>query len=378
MWFRKYSSRNRQHTKNKKQRGFVAPRQVEDYWNYHNHDIYIEKPNRRLPGWLLPLIALFLIIALLFWVMPTIIGRIQIFDQQRQDNSEAPVTLIYDTDVWVVGKPVADVFATADIKAARTSQVLYNEPVTVLPDESAYGFAKVRLTDDTEGYMLLTDLIDSRESIEPGYYQYKLVVNALNKRIMSHASRGTLVVEIMLGTVLFADYHGDGIYRVRLPEGGIGWISDEGVIVLEPDGDIALIEDGARYFASTALMFNQITVLENGQSIMGISVTGIARLAAFVNGIYLPRDLQRISHSGEPVYLQQDQDTGRVDLAMLKIGDLLLLNDGKDEEPAELAIYVDSGQILYARAQHTSIRIYDLNRNEDIWQRVIGARRLFP
>lgn len=363
----------------KSERGFVSPRQVEDYWNFYRRDIYIDKPGRRWPGWLLPLLAFILIVALLFWAVPVIFSRIQAFDRNRQSGSEEPPVRIYDADIWTVNRPVADVFAVDDLKSRRKSQVLYNEPVRILPDETAYGFIKVRLMDNTDGYMLLSDLTDNRDSIEPSYYLYRLVISSLSKRVMSHASRGTLVVEVMLGTVLFADFHGDGIYRVRLPDGSSGWLSDEGVIVLEQDEEIHMVPDGARFFTSTALMFNQITVLENGQSIMGVSMTGIARLAAFVNGASLPRDLLRLSQSGSPVNLRVDEDTGLVALDSFRQGDLIILGESAgDSEAADLAIYVDTGQILYARNRHTSIRLYDLTRNQDIWQRIIDARRVFP
>lgn len=377
MLFRKsfFSSRK---SRNKRKKRFSSPRQVEDYWNFYRHDVYIEKPGRRLPGWLLPLLALLLIIALLFWAVPAVISRIQLFDKERQDGKEEPPALIYSEDIWTVGKPVADIFTAADIKAERESQVLYNEPVKVLPDETGYGFRKVKLADGTEGFMLLSDLVDSRDSIEPAYYQYKLVVGNLTKRVMSHSSRGTLLVEVMLGTVLFADYSGDGIYRVHLPGGDIGWISDEGVVVLGPEAEIAVPDQGGRYFTSTALLFNQITVLENGQSIMGISPAGIIRLAAFVNGVNLPRGIDRISQSGFPVGLIYNQESGLVEFDSLAKGDILVLDSGSGDEPPDLAVYVDIGQILYAREGHTSIRLYDLTNNEDLWQRVTGARRLFP
>lgn len=365
----------------KSKQGFVPPRQVEDHWQFYRKGLYVARPGRNLPAWLIPLAALLLIIVLVFWAVPTAITRIQNALNAGQDASQDQASLLYDLSTWTVNRSVADVFDRDDLKAGRVTQALFNEPVTILPAGCTYGFVKVRLTDGLEGYMRSTDLVDSRQSIEPDLFINKLVIASPTKRVMSHASRGTLVVEVTMGTVLFADYRGDGISRVRLPDGSEGWISDEGVIVLPPLGQIQPAAAGARYFCTTALAFNQVTVLPNGQSVRGISTAGIARLSAAVNGINLPRSLQGQSQSGTLVPLAQDETTGMIKLETLQAGDLVFLAAQGDKsatpQPVDMAIYMGSGQILYARVNQSAIRLTDLTQNTDLWQRIIQARRLF-
>ena len=360
-------------------KGYRPVNKIEDHWNFFGKNIYISQVRLGLPPWLLPLVALLLIAVLVFWGAPTLVSRLQAFLNEDNGQVEQQVDLIYGDDVWTVRRPVANVFARDDIKADRLTQALYNEPVTIISKDNVKGFVKIRLTDGTEGYMLTSDLIDDRSSIEPAFYSHKLVVAETTKRVLSHARQGTLLVEVPMGTVLFADYRGNSISRVALPGGQRGWISDSGLIILPSAGQIEAVADGARFFSSTALAFSQITHLPNGQSIRGISTAGIARLAAKINGVSLPRLLQDQAGSGIPVHLEWNEDTGLPDLAVIRPGDLIFLTDRlrRSEEPVELAICVAPGQVLFARPGQTSMRLVDLTLDTELQKRILLVRRLF-
>jgi hypothetical protein len=360
-------------------RVFAGPRQVENYWNFYKRGLTVAKPGRGLPAWLIPLTALVLIVALVFWVAPTAINRIRLILSARgQDNNQHP-SLLYGDDTWTVGRPVADIFERDDLKAARQSQALFNEPVQILSTNCEYGFAKVKLNDSLEGYMLVKDLADNRASIEPGLSLYKLVVASPSKRIMSHANRGTLLVEVMMGTVLYSDYRGSGVYRVVLPGGGYGWLSEDGIIALPPLGQVKVPDDAVRYFCSTAMAFNQITALPGGQSILGISTPGVARQAAAVNGLVLPRTLKGLAASGQPVSLVLDETTGRVRLDRIKAGDMVFLANGPgDSAPEDMAIYMGDNMALYASNSQSVVQLVDLTQHIDLWEKILLVRRLYP
>jgi hypothetical protein len=362
----------------RRRKGYVGPRQVENYWNFYKRGMTVAKPGRGWPAWLIPLIILVLIVALVFWAAPTAINRIRaLLSNDEQENKDQP-KLLYGSDTWTVVSPVADIFDRDDLKAGRLSQALYNEPVRIISRECEYGFVKVRLSDNLEGYMLAKDLAGSHTSIEPDSFTYKLVVVSPSKRIMSHANKGTLLVEVMMGTILFADYRGSGVFRVVLPGGGVGWLSEDGIIVLPPFGQVKTPADGARYFCSTAMAFNQITSLDNGQSILGISTVGIARQAAAANGLILPRTLQGLAESGSLVSLSLDETTRLASLEPVKAGDLLVLADQPGSStPGGLAIYMGDKMVLYAAPNQSVMQLLDLTRHTDLWGKIIAARRLF-
>ncbi len=361
-----------------KKTGFVAPKSVEVNWDLVNKSVYVEKKRLGLPGWLIPLTALLLIVALIFWGVPALIVRIQVWMNNGQELNQEQHSLLYDENTWAVNRPVADVFEVADLKADRVTQTLYNEPVQVINKDCGYGFVQVRLADGSEGYMKTDDLVDSRDSIEPDLFQWKLVIVETTKRILSDASQGTLLVEVPMGTVLYADYRGNGISRVILPGGGFGWIGDNGVILMQSTGTIKVDAD-AKYFCTTALAFNQVTVLPNGQSIYGISTPGIARLAGAVNGLSLPRQIADLAASGQPVELEVDPDTGRYKIDDIKPGDLIFLTDktGSSPTPVDMAICVKTDQVLYARVGQSVVKLIDLTMDKDLQKRILFVRRLY-
>lgn len=366
-------------SKRQQRKGYQDPKKIEDHWDIFSQNVYVETSRRNIPAWLLPLIVLLLLILLIFWAAPTVITRIQAFLHIGVYENEEPASLLYGDDTWTVSKPVANVYIADDLKAGRLTQALYNEPVLILATDLAPGFVQVRLSDGSQGFMRSSDLMNSRASIEPDLFSYKLVIAETTKRIMSHASQGTLLAEVPMGTVLYADYRGNGISRVVLPGGQTGWIGDDGVIVLEPTGQIQPVADGARYFCSTALAFNQITVLPNGQSVYGISTAGIARLAGLINGITLPRLLPDLAASGKSADLRVNEETGLIEAESIKAGDLVFLGDltGNSEQAADMGVCVADGQILYAGPGQTSIRLVDLSVNPDLLKRILFVRRLY-
>ncbi|MDW7659418.1 MAG: SH3 domain-containing protein, partial [Bacillota bacterium] len=202
--FQKGSSDGR---KGNKERSWKSPRQVENYWTFYKKDVYVSRRSSGLPGWLLPLSALVLIVVLVFWAAPLAVSRLQA-NQSPEDTGLTAQEWLYDERTQVVVKPFADVFSQPDLKAGRITQVLYNEPVTIKSDPVPSGYVAVRLQDGITGYMMSADLTELRDSIEPAGFIYKAVVINSSKRVMSHARKGTLIVEVMMGTELYIDYRG--------------------------------------------------------------------------------------------------------------------------------------------------------------------------
>jgi hypothetical protein len=363
----------------RKPKTYQPPMHIDKFWPIYKENVFVDDHRRRLPFWLPPLIALLTIVLVVFYLAPTLSQRLTGRDAETGAADGPSINRLYGSDARVVIAPVADVFNQADLKASRLTQVLYNEPVTVLPAETTYGFDLVRLIDGTRGFMLESDLSANCDSIEPSLATHKLVVITGSKRIMSHAKTGTLLTEVMMGTTLYADYRGDGISRVLLPGGQAGWISDDGLVILPPDGQIEPIDSGARYFTSTALTFLNVTLLNQGISIRGASIPGIARISAAVNGISLPRILADQIRSGEAVSLSRDPDTDLVLQSSLQPGDLLFFGQTPgDPVPNRMAICVTPSSLLVENQGRSSIRLLDPAKDETLWRNLIAVRRIFP
>ena len=361
----------------KKPKPFEPPMQIDKHWPIYRENVYVDSKPKRLPYWATPLITLLAIVVVVFYLAPTISRRVINLAHNR-DSEGQQISRSYDEKNRVVSSPMADLYASADLKAKRLTQVLYNEPVTLFDVKTTYGFRQVQLSDGMTGYMRESDLSTYCDAAEPGLAINKLVVATGSKRIMSHAKTGTLIVEVMMGTVLYTDYRGDGISRVLLPSGGSGWISDDGLIILPPDGEVLPAENGSRYFTTTALSFLNVTLLNRGMTVYGASIPGIARVSAAVNGVALPRMIEDQFTSGNPVTLERDPDTQLVRTDSLQPGDLLFFGQTPDaSEPVRMAICINENSMLVENQGRSSIRLLDPAKDEALWTNLIAIRRIF-
>ncbi len=352
-------------------------RSSEPYWTFYKKSLYVTKPASKRPAWLFPLLVTLLVIALVFWVAPKWIRRWEAGRDPLDPAQTAVQDQLYGPDVLVVTQPVAEVFDQPDLKAKRLAQVLYLEAVRRRPVHAEPGFVAVALDEGIAGYMLAEDLLADATAIEPARYPYRALVLAPTKRIFSHAEKGTLLLEVMMGTELFVDYRGAGVCRVQLATGDTGWISEDGVMVLPAQEAVAPPADPALAFCDTALLFLQATALEQGLSIRGISMEGVVYLSARVNGLELPRSLEGLCTAGLPVAVIRDEQTGQPVSHHWKPGDLLFFSaDGS--QPDRLGILIQPDQLLAIRPGQSSVRLLDVQKEEQLVDQLFCMRRLFP
>ncbi|MBR3058972.1 MAG: hypothetical protein IKG93_13540 [Clostridiales bacterium] len=290
---------------------------------------------------------------------------------------EDPV-LIYDDTYRVVTSYCTSVMEKDDITSHRITQLLMNEPVHFLSDDCKNGYILIRTDENIVGYVKATDLSSDMTSCEPDLHLYKLVIADGSKRVMSHASNGTLIAEVMMNTVLYADVKRDGVYQVCLPNGENGWISSSGVVELGLDEKTA--EVGVRYFVSSVLTMVNSTYLEGGICKRGISMEGLAYVSAAVNGIDIPRDMEGQSKCGEEVTLQYNAVTGELLLDSIIPGDLVFLSDPyhpQSKRIYEVAICTDTGVLLMKADSGTCVKLRTFNAGSDIVKRILAVRRVF-
>lgn len=330
------------HKGRRKNRGqqVTEPRRIitENWLENREWEAEKNKPVREIPAWLLPLIILVVLVMSLFVILPAVLSRL--IDRSPADVTGPSVAIedVYSDAYMVANKPVVDVFVAGNIRADRITQLLYNEPVERLSPKGSYAtFYKVRLRDGSVGFVKRSDLDEDTSSIEPGNALAKLVVTDLSKRIMTHASNGNLLVEVKMNTELLVLYKADPLYRVKLPGGREGWLDTTGVIELGVNDTPAVA--GFTYFTDSIMAFNYATLLQHGMSNAGISVPAAIHIAASVNGLDLPYDIEGIRESSTLISNTVNEN-GSLNYNSFQRGDLLFFTTevavgaGGDDEAA--------------------------------------------
>ena len=200
-----------------------------------------------------------------------------------------------------------------------------------------------------------------------------LVVSDTSKNVMTHASQGTLITQVMMNTVLYADVKRDGVYQVSLPGGESGWIGSSGVIEIAPRSAIEVVS--SRYFVSSALSFVNATYIENGIVKQGMSMNGLIYVCSCVNGINMPRTMLEQMEMGNEVPLEYDAVTGELMIESIIPGDLVFIESASGGY--EAALCTDIGTILMVSDARTTIRLREFTADSDIASRIVCVRRVF-
>ncbi len=353
---------------------YGQPEDLYDMWGLGKKDSNITGRNSRT---LISLIAAVIVTAFLivsiFVILPKVLPtlfrgtNIELFVEKE-------VNLIYDDSYRVVNKTVTNVLERPDVTSHRITQVLYNEPVQVIDDTDEV-YALIRTTDGIEGYVKKVDLTDDTSSVEPDLHEYMLVISETGKNVMTHASQGTLITQVMMNTVLYADVKRDGVYQVSLPGGQTGWVGSSGVIEIAPRGSIEVVS--SRYFVSSALSLVNATYSENGITKQGISINGLIYVCSCVNGIAMPRTTEEQMQAGQEVELEYDVVTGDLLIESIMPGDLVFLSSDFGSERYEAALCTDTGTLLMISPARTTIRLREFTADSDIASRIVAVRRVF-
>ncbi|MHB1485667.1 MAG: SH3 domain-containing protein [Saccharofermentanales bacterium] len=344
--------------------------------SYYDKEVYVGSGGRRqYPAWLLPLIIVIGISLVVFWMGPLILNTITKVLSHPDDKDKNENLLYASSEYAVVAVQTADLFDKPDLKASRETQILYNQVVKII-DRSVYGFYKVILDDGTTGYVMSGDVASYTSCAEPSLFKYKVVVISKSKKIMTHSSNGSTIIEIMMGTVMYSNYQGEDVYKVSLPDKSEGWISANGVLKINSTDEIK--KSNAKSFYTTVLSFNDTTFINQGLTRNGASSDGIAYIAAKVNGIVIPRDKQKQSKTGTEIKVNIDKTTGLINYDDFLAGDLIFFKSTRNPgEVGESGIIIGYGQVLMSRSTSASVKIIDINKDPNLISSILTVRRIF-
>lgn len=344
--------------------------------------VYLARTKRRIPPWLIASLVFFTLMAALFILVPILAQRTSDLPGQVPTQESLPDQggdLLLREDLAVVKVPLAPLFERPDRTSARLAEALFNERVSLL-DSRDRDFLLVRLHDGVQGYMRRDHLSADKSSLLADPALAKLVVRQPAKRIMSHARQGALLVEVPMGTVLYADYRNGDLLRVRLPDRKTGWVNSSGVILLDPRAGIETGDLTDQVLVATMMAFYNSPRLPGGASVKGISLEGALYVSGLVNGLDFPRDRKALMAMGNKVSLPRDGE-GVFDLSYLEEGDLVFFHSKGDKNRLEsLAMRVADGQLLLDSPDRSTLRMIDLESREakSLASRLMEARRYLP
>lgn len=370
------------------------PRQIEigqrtDRWNVIEENLYVKEKKRRLPGWVLPLVILMTTLIVVLWVAPSAIRRRQV----KNDTDKQVVETIYGSDDAVVIVSAADIFAEPKLRSPRVTQVLFNESIKILSEPLDSGFTNVQLRDGIKGFIRTSSYSTDTSGIEPARAELCVVVRDSSKRIMSHASNGTLLVEAPMGSVLYGDYKSSNVVRVYLSDGQTGWLGTDNLLIMDCGKEHGEVVEGSppmlsasdgtempvRYFTSSLMSFHNAVWMPHGLTRQGISMEGALFIAARVNGLDIGRTIEQQIAIGESVDLPIDPETQLPDVNRIRTGDVLMIGAPEDAGRLHtLAIRMDDGRFLMVLPNASTLSLEDISHYPEILERIISVRRLFP
>lgn len=269
-----------------------------------------------------------------------------------------------DETAGVIKENVADVYSSPDVKSDRLTQALYNQPVSVIQQES--GWAKVTTVDGTTGWMKLKFIGRDISSIYGRGYTHRIIVTTRSKTISSNPSGGITYMDAPMGTELLSFNSSNDAYEVFLPENKTGWIKGSGIIHIGLNEKVPVTN--ADDFASTALRLKGTSYLLNGMSELGIDASGLVYICARINGIDLPGSIDGQLDSGTEIKPEEAQ-----------AGDLVFLagtGEGEGGTITCVGIGIGGGSYIYAGRKIGYVAIGNINEvNSD--GKIVAARRIF-
>ncbi len=262
----------------------------------------------------------------------------------------------------VVTEAVADVFAQPDVTSQRVSQVLYNQPVSILEERG--GWVRLRAVNGSSGWVRSKFVEKDISSIYGKSRTHKIIVTSKEKGIFSDSTGGITIKDVAMGTEFFTFNTAANAYEVYLPGNKTGWFRGSGIIHVDLNSEVPVTSGDD--FASSALKFKGTSYLINGLSSLGIDSPGLIYLCSRINGVNLPRNLEGQMSSGDEISMDE-----------VAAGDIVFLASADDEKViSDAGICLGNGQFIHASRSSGYVRLDGLNESGSDGKPVL-ARRIF-
>jgi hypothetical protein len=269
-----------------------------------------------------------------------------------------------DDRAGIIAEGVADIYSAPDIQSERVTQVLYNQPVSILQEKE--GWAKVTVVDGSTGWMKKKYIDKDLSSVDGRGFTHRIIVTGREKSITSSRTGGITLMSAPMGTELYAFNSSGDSYEVTLPGKKTGWLKGSGMIHIKLDQKIPVTN--ADDFAATAMRLKGASYLSHGMSVIGIDAPGLVYICARINGIDLPRSIKGQLASGTEV---KPEDA--------KAGDLVFLagtGEGEANAVTSVGICIGGGKFLCAGRSSGYAAVCELDK-DGTEGTVAAVRRIF-
>lgn len=262
----------------------------------------------------------------------------------------------------VVTEAVVDMFDKPDILSKRFTQVLFNQVVKVIDEDSDW--TNIKLLDGSSGWVKSKYISRDTKSVTDGGINNKIIVTAKTVDIYSGNNNLVNYKKVVLGTELYSFGKTKTGYDVLLPDNRRGWVEEGGVIAV-PIDDNTIPRTNKDAFVQTVKKFNGTIFILGGISRWGVDSSGLVYICSKINGVDLPRQIEDMRNSGAPV-----------DVNNLQPGDLIFFStDSLKKDVYDVGVYFGGNQFVHSSTSKGVIT--ETLEDSYFKDRICDVRRIF-
>jgi len=270
----------------------------------------------------------------------------------------------------LINVSVCNIRLFSSFEAEMVSQALMGTPVKILKKDGDWFLVQ---TPDMYLGWVDSEAIESKSDDEFARWRSSSRLFYTGKTGDIYADRSELKVisDIVAGCIIEVTDSQKDIYKVKLPDGRIGFIPREKVILLDQ-----LLADeylNPENLVATAESFMGIPYLWGGTSLKGFDCSGFVKTVYFLNGIILSRDASQQFQSGIRIRRAAFPDS-------LRNGDLLFFGSARNgrPRPTHVGIYIGDTEFIHASGM---VKINSLDSTRANFSRFrrdsfLGVRRI--
>ncbi len=262
----------------------------------------------------------------------------------------------------IVTEAVVDMFDKPDILGIRLTQVLYNQVVKVIKEESSW--TNIKLLDGSSGWVKSKYISRNTGSVTDGGIKNRIIVTAKTIDIFTGANNAVNFKKIVLGTELYSTGKTKTGYDVLLPDNKKGWVEEGGVIAV-PIEDNIIPKTSKDEFIQTIKKFEGTIFIMGGISRWGVDSSGLAYICSKINGVDIPRDMVKMSKTGTEVESENIQP-----------GDLIFFStDSLKKDMYDVGVYIGDNKFVHSSASRGVLN--ETLEDSYFKDRILTVRRIF-